>query len=164
MKLVQYIKSDLYRFDGKTGLSDFLKRFVFSHSFNYLVWLRISQFGGILKFISIPIILLKMRGNIQISYKTKIGYGLYIAHNGPIVINSTTIIGSNVNLSQFITIGSNESQAAIVGDEVYIGPNVCVVENVRIGDGATIGAGSVVTKNIPPHATAAGNYAGSQLS
>lgn len=34
-----------------------------------------------------------------------------------------------------------------------------VVEDVSIGDGLTIGAGSVVTKEIPAGATAAGNYA-----
>lgn len=34
-----------------------------------------------------------------------------------------------------------------------------MVEDVSIGDNATIGAGSVVTKDIPSNATAAGNYA-----
>lgn len=73
--------------------------------------------------------------------KTKIGYGLYIGHNGPVVINPATVIGNNVNLSQFTTIGSNHNKAAIIGDNV------------------TIGAGSVVTKCIPDNATAVGNYA-----
>ena len=49
--------------------------------------------------------------------------------------------------------------AAVIGDNVYIGPNVCVVEDVIIGDNVTIGAGSVVTKDIPSNATAVGNYA-----
>lgn len=117
------------------------------------------QYGGILKLIAIPINIIKRRGNIQISYKTRIGYGLYIGHNGPVVINPTAIIGNNVNLSQFTTIGSNYNKAANIGDNVYIGPNVCVVENVNIGKGAVIGAGSVVTKDIPPYSTAVGNYA-----
>lgn len=50
-------------------------------------------------------------------------------------------------------------KAAVIGDNVYIGPNVCVVEDVIIGDNVTIGAGSVVTKDIPSNATAVGNYA-----
>ena len=87
------------------------------------------------------------------------GYGLYIGHNGPIVVNPTAVIGNNCNLSQFTTIGSNEGKAAIIGDNVYIGPGVCIVEDVRIGNNVTIGAGSVVTKDIPDNATAAGNYA-----
>jgi len=65
-----------------------------------------------------------------------------------------------VNLSQFTTIGANGGrQAAEIGDNVYIGPNVCIIEYVKIGNNATIGAGSVVTKDIPENATAAGNYA-----
>lgn len=78
---------------------------------------------------------------IQILRKTKIGYGLYISHGGPVVVNPSTVIGNNCNLSQFVTIGSNEGKAAVIGDN------------------ATIGAGSVVTKDIPSNATAAGNYA-----
>ena len=65
-----------------------------------------------------------------------------------------------MNLSQFTTIGANKGrEAAEIGDNVYIGPNVCIIENVKIGDNVTIGAGSVVTKDIPENATAAGNYA-----
>ena len=69
------------------------------------------------------------------------------------------MIGDNCNLSQFTTIGSNEGAAAVIGDNVYVGPSVCIVENVHIGSNVTIGAGSVVTKDIPDNATAAGNYA-----
>lgn len=80
---------------------------------------------------------LTKNGPIQIHYKTKIGYGLYLGHPCAIVINPT----------------------AIIGDNVYIGPNLVIIEDVTIGDNATIGAGSVVTKNIPKNATACGNYA-----
>ena len=62
-------------------------------------------------------------------------------------------------MSQFTTIGANDEQAAVIGDNVYIAPNCCLVENVIIGNNVTIGAGSVVTKNIPENATAVGNYA-----
>ncbi|MFC6294668.1 serine O-acetyltransferase [Lactiplantibacillus daoliensis] len=74
-------------------------------------------------------------------------------------MNSTAVIGNNVNLSQFTTIGSNSENAATVGNNVYIGPSVCIVENVQIGSNVTIGAGSVVIKDIPDNATAVGNYA-----
>lgn len=114
--------------------------------------------GGVKLF---GIILWKLRNHqeIQILRKTKIGYGLYIGHGGPVIINPTAVIGNNCNLSQFVTIGSNEGKAAVIGDNVYIGPNTCIVEDVSIGDNTTIGAGSVVTKDIPSNATAAGNYA-----
>lgn len=77
----------------------------------------------------------------------------------PVVVNPTAVIGNNVNLSQFTTIGSNRGKAATIGDNVYIGSNVCIVEDVKIGNNVTIGAGSVVTKSIPDNATAVGNYA-----
>ena len=93
---------------------------------------------------------------IQILRKTKIGYGLYISHGGPVVVNPSTVIGNNCNLSQFVTIGSNEGKAAVIGDNVYIGPNTCIVEDVCIGDNATIGAGSVVVSDVPPNSTVVG--------
>jgi serine O-acetyltransferase len=76
-----------------------------------------------------------------------------------IVLNSTTTIGNNCNLSQFVTIGSNDGQAATIGNNVYIGPNVCIVENVHIGDNVTIGAGAIVVKDVPSNCTVAGNPA-----
>lgn len=74
----------------------------------------------------------------------------------PVVINETAVIGNNCNLSQFTTIGSNHGRAAIIGDNVYIGPNVCIIEHVNVGNNVTIGAGSVVVKDIPHDATAVG--------
>jgi len=93
---------------------------------------------------------------IQIPRSMEIGYGLYIGHHMCIVIHPTTKIGNNVNLSQFTTIGSNHGKAAVIGDNVYIGPSVCIIEDVVIGNNATIGAGSVVVKNIQDDATVAG--------
>lgn len=99
------------------------------------------------------------KNHIQIPLETKIGYGFYIGHGGPVIINGTAIIGNNCNISQFTTIGANEGKAAVIRDNVYIGPNVCIVEDVLIKDNVTIGAGSVVCKNLPENATVAGNYA-----
>lgn len=75
------------------------------------------------------------------------------------MINGTAIIGDNCNISQGVTIGGCEGDSAVIGYNCYIGPNTCIVENVKIGNNVTIGAGSVVVKNIPDNATAAGNYA-----
>lgn len=44
----------------------------------------------------------------------------------------------------------------IIGNDVWIGQDVIIMSGVTIGDGAVIGIRSVVTKNIPPYAIAAG--------
>lgn len=152
-----YVKSDLYRYTGKTDLLSFLKLYVKERSFRYIVAFRLINSKGIQKLVGIFLWYTRDR-SISIPKETKIGYGFYIGH-GNVVINRTAVIGNNVNLSNYTTIGSNNNSAAIIGDNVYIGPNCCIVENVNIGDNVTIGAGSVVTKDIPRNATAVGNYA-----
>ena len=44
-----------------------------------------------------------------------------------------------------------------VGSNVWFGAHVSVMPGVTIGDDCVIGAGSVVTKDIPPHSLAYGN-------
>lgn len=160
-EILQYINSDLYRYTKSTSFKDFLFQYLINRGFNFMFWHRLCHHHNpIIKRISYLILNFKrIRYGIDISHKTKIGYGFYIGHGGPIVINPTTIIGNNVNVSQYTSIGANEGNAAEIGDNVYIGPNVCVIENVKIGNNVTIGAGRVVVKDIPENATAVGNYA-----
>ncbi|ALH96454.1 serine O-acetyltransferase [Acinetobacter equi] len=157
----KYILSDLYRYCGDTRFKSFIKSYLFNRGFNFSFWLRLASTNTVWSKLVYPIFYYKKKKyGIDIHSKTRIGYGLYIGHGGPLIVNPTTIIGNNVNLSQFTTIGANGGQqAAEIGDNVYIGPNVCVVNHVHIGHNATIGAGSVVTKDIPANATAVGNYA-----
>lgn len=161
MSVIQYIKSDLYRYAGNINLISFFRHFCLNRGFNFSFWFRLAKSNNFfVKLIALPIHFYKRRKyGIDISYKTQIGYGFYIGHGGPIVINSLAIIGNNVNVSQYTTIGSNIDKSALIGDNVYIGPNVCIIGNVTIGNNAIIGAGSVVTKDIPQNATAVGNYA-----
>ena len=160
MKICEYVASDLTRYCGKNNFLSFLKTYLMNRTFRFQCILRMCDGNGLWR--SVGRVLYRFnrtRRVIQIHPQTKIGYGLYIGHGGPIVINPTVVIGDNCNLSQFTTIGSNHKKAATIGDNVYIGPNVCIVEDVKIGNNVTIGAGSVVTKDIPNNATAVGNYA-----
>ena len=155
-----YVKSDLMRYYGKIDILTFFKAYRENDTFRFQYAFRMRKSEGFSKIIGkILWKINKTKKIIQLPLEAQVGYGLYIAHGGPIVINPTAIIGNNCNLSQFTTIGSNEGQAAKIGDNTYIGPNVCIVDNVIIGKNVTIGAGSVVTKNIPDNATAVGNYA-----
>ena len=153
----QYVKSDLYRYCGNTSWKSFISAYLIIHSFRFQVAFRLVNASGFHKILGKVLWLIRDR-SIDIPKETKIGYGLYIGH-GYIVVNRTAVIGNNVNLSQYTTIGSNSNHAAHIGDNVYIGPNCCIVEDVSIGNNVTIGAGSVVTKDIPDNATAVGNYA-----
>lgn len=158
--IFDYIRSDLYRYAGHTRCSAWLKHYFFNRGFNFCFWLRLASSHHCFALPARLILAYKKRKyGIYISHLTQIGYGLYIGHGGPLVVNASAILGNNVNLSQYTTIGANDTKAAVIGDNVYIGPSVCVVGHVSIGNNVTIGAGSVVTKDLPDNATAAGNYA-----
>lgn len=156
------IKSDAYRIWGQ--IIPVWKIYLFSFyepTIRFLFWHRLTQYRG--NHFNLFYYYAKWRHRhylfkygLMIASSTKIGYGFYIGHPFGIIINHTAVIGNNVNISQFTTIGSNEGKAAVIGDNVYIGPNCCLVENVHIGANASIGAGAVVTKDIAANAVAVG--------
>lgn len=159
--VVEYIKSDLYRYAGNVKVRSGVKQYIFNRSFRYTFWLRVSKSRNfIICFVGkVFHRILSNSYGIQIPREAQIGYGLYIGHHMSIVVSPSAVIGDNCNLSQFVTIGSNHGKAANIGNNVYIGPNVCLVENVDIGDDATIGAGAVVVKDVLKGCTAVGNPA-----
>lgn len=156
-----YIKSDLTRYAGGYSHRALIVNLLTNRSFIYSFWLRMTRHPNVaLRVLAIAMHrILSDRYLIQIPRRTRIGYGLYLGHHMCVIVSPSAVIGNNVNLSQFTTIGSNSGNAARIGDNVYIGPGVSIVENVVIGDNVTIGAGSIVTRDIPENATAAGNPA-----
>lgn len=155
---IEYIKSDLFRYTGKVSVPLFFMQMAINRSFRYTFWFRLAKIRNPIIRIIARVVhhRLSMKYGIQIPRITSIGYGLYIGHHMCVVVSPTARIGNNCNLSQFTTIGSNHNRAAIIGDNVYVGPNVCIVENVKVGNNSTIGAGSVVVKDVPENATVAG--------
>jgi len=155
---ITLIKSDRYRITGKEESSISLIRRNLRHiNSSTLFWLRLNQYRGWLEPICRKMYAyVSRKSQIQIPASTKIGYGLYIGHSMCMVVDGGTVIGNNVNLSQFLNIGTNHNTPAIIGDNVYIGPQVCIIEDVIIGNNSTIGAGAVVTKDVPENATVAG--------
>lgn len=155
---VELIRSDYFRIKGRrASLSQMWLATWRNHCFRYNFWLRLSAHKGVFyPFCKWMLHRCSLKYGLDIPSSTTIGYGLYIGHGYGIIVNPTAIIGNNVNLSQFSTIGSNEGKAAVIGDNVYIGPSVCIVENVQIGSNVCIGAGAVVTKNVPSDMTVAG--------
>lgn len=128
-----------------------------NHCFAYSFWLRLSSRKNLLWLLAKwKHYRLSRKYGIQIPSRTRIGEGFYIGHGVGIVINGGTTIGSYCNISQFLSIGTNHSTPATIGNHVYIGPHVSIVEDVKIGDYAKIGAGCVVTTNVPERCTAVG--------
>ena len=155
---VELIRSDYFRYTGRGGtvLKMFLKT-LSSPPFALTFWMRLAHIRGLLYW---PAKIIHRhycnKYGLQIYPSTKVGYGFCLQHSICIVINPATIIGNNVNLSQFTQIGTSTDEAAIIGDNVSISPMVCLVNGVHIGSNATIGAGAVVVKDVPKDATVAG--------
>lgn len=160
---VEYIRSDYFRVTGRNGDGMFRMSLkgILDTGFRFLFWFRLAKcdnllVGGVARLLYRCV---SARHHIIIERCTKIGYGLRIVHGGPVVVNFSAVLGDNIDLCQFTTIGSVCLHGAHIGNNVYIGPGVCIVEGVTIGDGATIGAGAVVVKDVEAGTTVAGNPA-----
>lgn len=128
----------------------------------FLFWHRLSSYKSKNPLYFIAKVIhrhLEFKYALMIPSSTRIGFGFYIGKPTSIIINPSAIIGNNVNVSQFTTIGANEKNAALIGDNVYIGPSCCLIENVVIGSNSIIGAGSIVKHNVPENSVVAGNPA-----
>lgn len=103
-------------------------------------------------------------GDVIIGNHTRIG--LHNTIIGPVTI------GNHVNLAQGITVTAlnhNFSDAekrideqgvnttpVVIEDDIWIGANAVILPGVTIGSHSVVAAGSVVTKDVPPHSLVAG--------
>lgn len=97
----------------------------------------------------------KLRG-VHIGKNVWISKYVYIDDNHPecIFIGDNTTIGLRTIIFAHTYFGKrvkNNPNQVVIGKNVFIGPNCVILAGVKIGDGAVIKAGSVITRNIPPH-------------
>jgi len=72
-----------------------LKTTFFNRGFNFSFWLRLAGSKSIIAKFAYPIFYYKKKKyGIDIHCTTKIGYGLYIGHGGPLVVNPPTILAT----------------------------------------------------------------------
>lgn len=107
------------------------------------------------------------------SYIRVINGGHLILHGGFLNENVQIICGGNIEIgigcaiARDVVIRSYDGHKIVdenyssvrdirIGNHVWIGQGAQILKGVTIGDGSIIAAGSIVTKDIPPHCLAAG--------
>lgn len=108
-------------------------------------------------------------GNISLGSSVSIGdYACFTAANAEISIGNhvmfaprCSVITGNHRINQTgkymdeVTEKETENdQAVIIEDDVWIGQDVTILKGVTVGKGSVIGAGSIITKSIPPYTIA----------
>ncbi|WP_263142509.1 serine O-acetyltransferase [Pseudomonas sp. RIT-PI-AD] len=97
---------------------------------------------------------------IEIHPGAKIGRRFFIDHGMGIVIGETAEIGDDVTLYQGVTLGGTSwnkgKRHPTLEDGVVVGAGAKVLGPFTVGAGAKIGSNAVVTKAVPPGATAVG--------
>jgi serine O-acetyltransferase len=166
------IKADAFRATGKElGVSSILALAVTSRSFRPVFTLRVCQWSRdklwpIQLFAKLLHRIAQAKAGMDLPSILGAGTGLLLVHGWGIVVSKGARIGSNVTLFNGAVVGrkdtisqtGRETKYPVIGNDVWIGPHAIII-GVRIGDGAIVGAGSVVTKDVPPHCVVGGNPA-----
>jgi acetyltransferase-like isoleucine patch superfamily enzyme len=104
-------------------------------------------------------------GRIQIGEDTRLNRGCTLTSYARISIGDFTIIGEFVSIrdanhglkrGEPMRYQPHTCEPILIGRDVWIGRGSCILPGVTIGEGAVIGANSVVTRDIPGFAIAAG--------
>lgn len=122
-----------------------------SHSLWKRSWITLSRFiSHINRFLT----------GVEIHPAAQIGRGVFIDHGMGVVIGETAVIGDGCLIYKGVVLGGTTIEKVKrhpnLGQKVVVGSNACILGNITIGDYARIGSGSVVTKDVPPHATVVG--------
>lgn len=102
--------------------------------------------------------------NVHMGNRVYANFNLVIVDDITVKIGDSVMFGPNVTLSatghpvhpEHRLKGAHFSLPITIGNGVWIGANTTILPGVTIGDYSVIGAGSVVTKDIPPHTLALG--------
>ena len=94
---------------------------------------------------------------VEIHPGATIGRRFFIDHGMGVVIGETSIIGNDVLMYHDVTLGARTYKKGkrhpTIGDNVIIGAGARVIGDVSIGKDAVVGANTLVTRDVPEHAT-----------
>ncbi|KJS73893.1 MAG: serine acetyltransferase [Comamonadaceae bacterium BICA1-1] len=101
---------------------------------------------------------------IEIHPGATIGARVFIDHGMGVVIGETAEIGDGCTIYHGVTLGGvalhkGAKRHPTLGRDVVIGAGAKVLGGFVVGDGARVGSNAVLTKAVPPGATAVGNPA-----
>jgi acetyltransferase-like isoleucine patch superfamily enzyme len=89
---------------------------------------------------------------------TNVWIGLYVyldeLHPEALSIGDNCTIGIRTTIITHFYWGPRRPASngtVVIEDNVFIGPHSVILPDVRIGEGSVIQAGSVVSRNVPPH-------------
>ncbi len=124
-------------------------------------WLWTHGFTTLARFVSH---LNRWFTGIEIHPGAQFGRRVFIDHGMGIVIGEMAEIHDEVTIYQGVTLGGTTlvkgaKRHPTLARGVVVGANACVLGGFTVGEGARIGSGAVVTKAVPPGATAVGNPA-----
>ena len=113
--------------------------------------------------------------NFSIWNNSTIDYGCVIGHNvkihNNVYVAQFTILEDDVFLAPGVMVANDPHplcahhlQGPTIKRGARVGINVTLLPGVVVGEGALIGAGSVVTRDVPPHTVAHGSPARAQKS
>lgn len=97
----------------------------------------------------------RVRG-VRVGREVWIGQFVYIdaLHPSDVTIGENTTIGMRTSIFTHFYWGRRRPTSngtVTIGNDVFIGPHCVILPNVTIGDGAVVKAGTVVSRNVPPH-------------
>ncbi|MCI5893063.1 MAG: serine acetyltransferase [Clostridiales bacterium] len=94
------------------------------------------------------------------------GPGLSIAHWGAIVVHPNARIGKNCRIHEGVTIGATNgsTDAAKIGDNVFIASGAKIIGGVTVADDVAVGANAVVVKDIEEAGITVGGVPAKKIS
>ena len=93
-------------------------------------------------------------GSGYINFHSKLHCFNHIEIGENVIISENVIIRDSDNHQ--ITGGNSMFAPVIIKDNAWIGMSAIILKGVTVGEGAIVAAGSVVTKDVPPHTIVAG--------